>query len=69
MMPAGPNAELDCYIGYWEPYATRHEAFDKDTALQGAVRNAALTFLEGLRAMRAGKQFIAGTNLEQPRQK
>jgi hypothetical protein len=51
--PAGYNAELDRYIGYWEPYATSHEAFDKDVAMQGEVRQAALA--EGLTAKRAGK--------------
>ena len=69
MMPAGPYAELDRYIGYWEPYATSHDAFDKDTDVQGEVRNAALALLEGLRAMRAGRQIIAGAHLKQPREK
>jgi len=32
MCPAGPEAELDRYIGYWEPYATSHQAFDRDIA-------------------------------------
>ena len=69
MAPAGPYAELDRYIGYWQPYATSHEAFDRDTAVQDEVRNAALTLLEGVRAMRAGKQIIAGAHLEPPREK
>jgi multimeric flavodoxin WrbA len=69
MAPAGPYAELDRYIGYWEPYATSHEAFDKDEDMQGEVRNAALTLLEGVRAMRAGMQVIAGAHLKQPREK
>ena len=42
LVPAGPLAELDRYIGYWEPYATSHEALDNDVAMQGEVRNAAL---------------------------
>ena len=69
MAPAGPLAELDRYIGYWEPYATSHEALDRDEAIQGEVRNAALTLLEGVRAMRAGQQVIAGAHLKQPREK
>jgi hypothetical protein len=69
MMPAGPSAELDRYIGYWEPYATSHEVFDKDVAIQGEVHNAALTLLEALRALRAGKQIISGAHLKQPREK
>src|ERR1700712_4225058 len=46
LVPAGVNAELDRYIGYWEPYATNQESFDKDLAMQGEVRNAALTLAE-----------------------
>ncbi len=43
LVPAGVPAELDRYIGYWEPYATSHEALDKDQAVQEEVRNAART--------------------------
>ena len=28
--PGGNKAELDRYIGYWQPYATSHEALDRD---------------------------------------
>ncbi|WP_199792323.1 hypothetical protein [Allosphingosinicella vermicomposti] len=34
LVPAGVPAERDRYIGYWEPYATRHEALDKDKAIR-----------------------------------
>ena len=33
LTPAGVNAELDRYIGYWGPYATSHEALDADRAI------------------------------------
>jgi multimeric flavodoxin WrbA len=36
-----PAAELDRYIGYYEPYATSHEALDRDAALQEEVRRVA----------------------------
>ncbi|MBJ7501187.1 MAG: hypothetical protein JHC57_15640 [Sphingopyxis sp.] len=67
--PAGPYAELDRYIGYFEPYATSHEAFDRDSAVQDEVRNAARTLLEAVRGARAGKQVIAGIELAPPRDK
>ena len=67
--PAGHNAELDRYIGYWEPYATSHEAFDKDIAVQGEVRQAAATLAEALKAQQAGKWTSAGRWLTPPRQK
>jgi multimeric flavodoxin WrbA len=66
---AGPRAELDRYIGYWQPYATSHDELDKDEPVQEEVRNAARTLLEGVRAKRAGLWVDAGSNLRQPRQK
>ena len=41
LIDAGANARLDRYIGYYEPYATSHEALDRDTGLQEEVRNVA----------------------------
>ena len=69
LVPAGVPAELDRYIGYWEPYATSHEALDKDRAIQDEVRNAARTLLEAVKARKAGKLLSPGDELEQPRQK
>jgi multimeric flavodoxin WrbA len=69
LVPAGPLAELDRYIGYWEPYATSHEALDRDAAMQGEVRNAALTLAEALIARRAGTLPQIGTSLAEPREK
>jgi hypothetical protein len=69
MIPAGPKAELDRYIGYFEPYATSHEALDRDVAIQEEVRNAARTLLEAVQARRAGKLVSAGHALKAPRQK
>jgi multimeric flavodoxin WrbA len=69
LRPAGPSAELDRYIGYWEPYATSHEALDRDTAMQEEVRNAARTLAEAVIAQREGKLVLAGEGLRQPRQK
>jgi multimeric flavodoxin WrbA len=69
LCPAGPNAELDRYIGYWKPYATSHEDLDKEIALQEEVRNAARTLLEGVRAKLAGRLITAGESLPLPRQK
>ncbi len=69
LKPAGPSAELDRYIGYWEPYATSHQALDKDTAIQDEVRNAARTLLRAVHEQRAGKLIDAGEGLDQARQK
>ena len=69
LAPAGVNAELDRYIGYWEEYATSHEALDKDLAIQNEVRNAALTLAEAAHANHAGKLLQAGRRLKPARQK
>jgi multimeric flavodoxin WrbA len=69
LAPAGVNAELDRYIGYWKPYATGHEELDQDLAIQGEVRNAALTLAEAAHANHAGKLLQAGRELRPPRQK
>jgi len=69
LLPAGPAAELDRYVGYWQPYATNHVALDADLAFQEEVRNAARTLLEAVKANRAGRLVAAGANLRQPRQK
>jgi multimeric flavodoxin WrbA len=69
LVPAGPLAELDRYIGYFQPYATSHDELDRDQAVQEEVRNAARTLLEAVQASRAGRQVAAGSALEEPRQK
>jgi multimeric flavodoxin WrbA len=69
LCPAGPMAEVNRYIGYWEPYATNHQSLDKDLAIQEEVRNAARTLMQGVKAKREGKQVDAGQGLKPPRQK
>ena len=66
---AGNKAELDRYIGYWQPYATSHDALDRDLAIQGEVRNAAATLAEAVKAKTAGTWVSAGADLKRPRQK
>jgi multimeric flavodoxin WrbA len=66
---AGNKAELDRYIGYWEPYATSHDALDKDLAVQGEVRQAAATLAEAVLAKRAGTWLSPGASLTPPRRK
>jgi multimeric flavodoxin WrbA len=69
LWPAGPNAELDRYIGYWKPYAGNHREFDVDRAVQNEVGNVARTLLEGVKAQHAGQFASAGSDLRPPRQK
>lgn len=67
--PAGPDAEIDRYIGYWEPYATSHEALDKDRDMQAEVRIAAEQLARALKARREGRLDTTYEGLESPRQK
>lgn len=66
---AGALAEVDRYIGYWKEYSKGHADFDQDKAMQGEVRNAALTLRQAVIAKRSGKLIAAGSDLDQPREK
>jgi hypothetical protein len=62
-------AALDRYIGCWKPYATSHVELDSDEAVQEEVRNTARALVEGVKAIRSGKQTTPGADLESPREK
>jgi hypothetical protein len=69
LVPAGPRAGLDRYLGYYEPYATSHDDLDRDTALQQEVRNTALALAETVRQIRSGRYRRPDEELEAPRKK
>jgi multimeric flavodoxin WrbA len=69
LIPAGPKAEIDRYIGYWKPYATSHDALDADLEIQQEVENAARVLAEAVIAQAAGRQVAAGQDLPEPRSK
>jgi multimeric flavodoxin WrbA len=69
LIPAGGSAEIDRYVGYYEPYATSHEALDRDRAFPEEVRNAALTLMDAVTAKREGKLAEPGAELNEPRPK
>jgi multimeric flavodoxin WrbA len=69
LIDAGAAAGLDRYIGYYEPYASSHEALDRDEAFQTEVRNAAFTLMEAVTAKREGRLVAAGSKLKDPRPK
>jgi multimeric flavodoxin WrbA len=48
-------ASIDRYVGYYEPYATSHEALDRDEALQTEVRNVAKGLVSAVKLMRDGQ--------------
>jgi multimeric flavodoxin WrbA len=69
LIDAGPQARLDRYIGYYEPYATSHDALDADTAVQEEVRNVARALVEAVRELRAGTLSKPDAKLKTPRPK
>ena len=62
LQPAGHDALLDRYIGYWKPYATSHAELDADDAIQQEVRVATQTLVQTVRAQRAGKLIEASAD-------
>jgi len=68
LVPAGRLAELDRYIGYFQPYATSHDALDEDLDIQVEVRNAAIALQAAVTAQREVK-LIKQPDLTEPRPK
>jgi multimeric flavodoxin WrbA len=68
LIPAGGAATIDRYVGYYEPYATSHDALDRDDALVEEVRNAARTLARAVARVRSG-QLRADDGLSDPRPK
>ena len=66
---AGAKARLDRYIGYYEPYATSHEALDKDFPVQEEVRNVARAVAKAVQELRAGRLQAVQPSLVNPRPK
>lgn len=63
-----PAAGVDRYIGYYEPYATSHDALERDTAVVVEVRNAMRMLVERARQLRAGVRR-PGETIVEPRPK
>ena len=69
LIPAGIDAAVDRYIGDYEPYATSHDALDRDTAFFQEVRNVARIVIEAVTLSRAGRLPRPGKGLPDPRPK
>jgi multimeric flavodoxin WrbA len=69
LIDAGNAATLDRYVGYYEPYATSHEALDRDQAFQEEVRNAARALVQAIRLQRSGHYEPPDRGLVSPRPK
>ena len=69
LIDAGPQARLDRYIGYYEPYATSHETLDNDKALWTEVLNVADLVAVAVKDAREGKLSTSGAHVKSPRLK
>jgi multimeric flavodoxin WrbA len=69
LVQASSTAEVDGYIGYMEPYATSHEALDKDEDFQEETRNAARALCRAVILSRAGKYERPDDGLADPNPK
>lgn len=69
LVPAGNSGTLERYIGYYEPYASSHDALDKDQAVQEEVRNVARSLVNTVKLIKEGKYQKPDEGLKAPRQK
>jgi multimeric flavodoxin WrbA len=69
LIAAGRQSQLGRYIGYFEPYATSHDALDRDDAIQQETRNAARALVDAVNLMRRGGLQQPDRDLREPRQK
>ena len=69
LIRSGASSAIERYVGYYEPYATSHDALDRDTAIQAETRNAALALLERVRGLRDGRYVPPDAALAPPRPK
>ena len=69
LIDAGSQARLDRLVGYYQPYATSHDALDADTGVQEEVRNVARAVAQAVGELRAGRLSNPGATLEPPRPK
>jgi multimeric flavodoxin WrbA len=68
LVQSGAASILDRYIGYYEPYATSHEALDEDLAVQEEVRNVARSVASQAKMLRQGR-IEPDEQLKDPRPK
>ena len=69
LIDAGQPALLDRFIGYYEPYATSHEALDLDLPVQQEARNVALAVAHAVKELRTGTLAAVQPKLNRPRPK
>jgi multimeric flavodoxin WrbA len=69
LIEAGHSSQLGAYIGYMEPYASSHDALDRDVSVQTETRNAARSLVQAVKQLRRGEIRKSDENLRDPRPK
>jgi multimeric flavodoxin WrbA len=69
LVPAGDQALLDRYLGYYESYAESHDVLDRAAAFQEEVRNVGRAVAAAIRRLRAGQLREGDEGLTPPRPK
>jgi multimeric flavodoxin WrbA len=69
LVRAGTSGAIERYVGYYEPYATSHDALDRDPAFQQETRNAARSLVETVHQIRSGEYRAPDRALDRPRMK
>ncbi|RZJ11414.1 MAG: flavodoxin family protein [Rubrivivax sp.] len=69
LVDAGFGARLDRFIGYYEPYATSHDALDEETDFQEEVRRAGRAVSLAVKLRRNGALHQGDETLAPPRRK
>ncbi len=69
LFDAGRAAQIDRYVGYYQPYYNSHEALDEDTDFQEESRNVARAVVQAVTDLRSGRSQPADRNLHSPRAK
>ena len=69
LIDAGQPAQLDRFIGYYEPYATSHETLDLDVPVQQEARNVARSVAHAVKELRTGTLAAVQPKVRRPRPK
>jgi multimeric flavodoxin WrbA len=69
LVPAGTQALLDRFVGYYESYAQSHEELDRAAAFEEEVRNVGRSVAAAVRRIRAGKSHQGDEGIMPPRPK
>lgn len=69
LIPTGNHGNIGRYIGYFGPYATSHDALDKDQNMQDEVKLAARNLVLSIKDQREGKLKSFIPELPDPRPK